>query len=144
MSDSFNHPMGAIRSSSLLHVDEEIDTAFQEAYKQEHPQEENEDIRAMAKVAALENHPGWKIIREKFLDRIEAYRSGFALVDEIANYNLTDAQIGQMTRNMHLIAGELTGILNEVTLAVETVEGRKQEQRNGTRQNMGQRTQRQA
>jgi len=137
MSDNFGHSMGAMRSGSFLHVDEEINTAFQEAYKEEHPQEEDEDFRTTTKVASLDSHPGWKVLRTKFLDRIEAYRSGQVLGDELANYTLTDAQIGQLTRNMHLVAGELTAILNEVTLAVSEVERRKEEQRNGTRQNMG-------
>lgn len=134
------NPMAAMRSGSLLHVDEEISTAFQEAYKEEHPTEEDPDFHATQQIATLDQHPGFQILRDKFMQRIEAYRSGLALSDELANYNLSDAQIGQMTRNMHLIAGELTAFLNEVALAVDEVEKHKQESRDATQQRLGRRT----
>jgi hypothetical protein len=137
-----NNSFGAIRSGSLLHMDEEIDTAFQEAYKDEHPEDTNDD-RELQQIATLEQHPGWQILREDFLKRIEEYRSGRIIGAELANYTLSDAQIGQLTRNMLLIAGELTEVLNKVTLAVSEVERRKEENRNATqRKPMGSRANR--
>jgi hypothetical protein len=135
------NPRMAIRSSSLLHIDEEIETAYEEARKESSPAEDDE-LRILTKIASLDNHPGWQIIRDKFLDRIEEYRSGRIIAEYLANYDLTDAQIGQATRNMNLVAGELTTLLNSVILAVQEVEKQKAEARRETRRPLGPRAKR--
>lgn len=132
------NPRSAIRSTSLFHVDPQIKTALDEELKAEQ-HEMSEEMRALQQIASLESHPGWKIIREQFLEDIEEYRSGRKLAELLRDYTLTDAQIGQATRNMNLVADELTRVLNAVTLAVDEVEKQKEEQRNETRQNMARR-----
>lgn len=134
-----NQPNMAIRSSSLLHMDDEIETAFTEANK-DFTQAEDEELRALQKIASLENHPGWKLIREQFLQDIEEYRSGRKLEMFCKDYSLSDAQIGQATRNMNLVADELTRMLNSVILAVQEVERQQQEKKNASTGRMGPRT----
>lgn len=131
-----NNPRGAIRSDSMLHIDEEITTAYEEAQRDTTPTED-QDLRVLQKIATLDAHPGWQIVRDQFLEVIDSYRSGRKLAEFLADYTLTDEQIGQATRNMNLIAGELTGVLNSVVVAVQEVERHKQEGRNERAGRMG-------
>lgn len=125
-------PLAAIRSSSFLHADEGMQTAFDEASKNI-TQPEDEELRILQKIATLEDHPGWQLIRDKFMQTIEEYRSGRKLDTFAKDYTLSDAQIGQATRNMNLVADELTVLLNSVMIAVHAVEQQKAEQKDATR-----------
>lgn len=129
-----NH-LAALRSTSMSHLDPEMQTVFAEEKKTE-----DVEMRALQEIATLESHPGWKLVKEQFLRDIEEYRSGRKLGDLLKDYTLTDAQIGQATRNINLVADELTRILNSVTLAVAEIERRKEEERNAPRQKMARRT----
>lgn len=124
-----NQPRAAIRSSSFLHLDEDVATAFDESQKQLDTQDD-EELRALQKIAALENHPGWKLIRDQFVSDIEEYRSGRKLDMFCKDYSLSNAQIGQATRTMNLVADELTRVLNAVVIAVSEVDRQKAEQNN--------------
>ncbi len=132
---SRNDHLAAIRSTSMSHLDPEMRTVFEEEKKTE-----DKEMRALQEIAALESHPGWKLVKEQFLSNIEEYRSGRKLGELLKDMTLTDAQIGQATRTINLVAEELTCVLNSVTLAVGEIERRKEEERNATRQNMARRT----
>lgn len=127
-----NNRMGAIRSSSFMHIDEDVRTALDEAAKDTRTQTEDEELRALQKIATLSNHPGWLLIKEQFEADIDEYRSGRKLNEFLKDYSLTDAQIGQATRVTNLVADELTRVLNAVVLAVAEVERHKEEERNAT------------
>ncbi len=130
----------AMRSSSFMHVDETVRTALDEIAEQGVKQKDDE-FRALQQIASLENHPGWKIIKEQYLYTIDEYRSGRKLDSFLKDFTLSDAQIGQATRTMNLIADELTATLNAVMLAVSEVERHQKENKDATAtRRMGPRT----
>src|SRR5690348_12740263 len=106
-------PATALRSGTFLHVDEQLQTAAQAAAS-EVKKEEDTETRELHMFAALADHPGWQVVRRVFEERIAMYRSGQLLAEYVSDPKYSDADIGNMTRTMNLVAGELTTLINKV------------------------------
>lgn len=121
----------ALRSGNILHVDTELQTAAAEVAKEVKQVEDSESLE-LRLIASLADHPGWRIVRAVFEERINQYRSGSILGEALADASIPDSVIGAMTRNTNIIAAELTTLVNKVELAALEDQRQREEARNAT------------
>lgn len=123
----------AIRSSFVNHFDDKmigLDTPEVDDIDEERQRE----MDALAEIASLQNHPGYQKIRAAREKTIEHYASGSFLGDVLANSDITDERLGQMTRVGLLLAEELRKELKSVESAESQIEADKAEKRERRKQ----------
>lgn len=113
-----NQGKKAFRNDFQVHTDDELVSMLADEEKQRQAEEEEQeaDLRS---IASLNDHPGYKIIRQRRLKAIEDYRSGKVLAGAILDAEITNAKIGELARVTNLVADELEKELNIVEAAVE-------------------------
>lgn len=122
----------AMRSNSLSHVDVEQQTALEQEIENQQ-KERDKNYHQLRTIAALADHPGWKILAAQFLKNIEGHRSGTAYAsayEKVRKGEMTLAQYGELTFTGYTIANELTVLLNSVAVSQESVEQLNEEERN--------------
>jgi magnesium-transporting ATPase (P-type) len=121
----------AIRSTSLMHVDEDVKTQYQQEISEAEKLEDAEYAK-LREIAELDNHPGWQIIRKQFLQRIDEYRSGRSFTEAILAGEINNAELGELTRIGYHVANELVTLINSVAVSQQEVAERKEEHLNAT------------
>lgn len=118
------HGSAAFRGDFRTHVDDEA-LAMQEADYKERQQSANAELRELATLASLNDHPGWQMIRGRLEQVIQDYRSGEKLRGAMLDPTVTNDQLGELTRTTMLVADELDMALKTVDVAVDAMEQEK-------------------
>lgn len=122
----------ALRGDFRVHTDNELLSMVTEDAKQRQD-EADQQLSELTAIASLNDHPGWKMLKEKFEKRIAQYRSGETLSAMILTGDVSNEKLGELTRTTNLIAQELETLLITVEASVEArkdeLDGRKRPQR---------------
>lgn len=133
-SASVNRGTSAYRSTYkplVLSEDEMVGMDPKEAEKQK--KQEEDELTALSRIASLQDHPGYQMMREARVKTIAHYRSGEFAKAALTDASIDDAHFGQLMRVGILVADELDKELKAVEEAANAIEDEKA-RRNARRQ----------
>lgn len=107
----------AIRGDFKVHTDTELVSMIEEDERLRQ-EEADQQLSELTAIASLNDHPGWKMLKKKFENRIADYRSGKILSDLIKSEASLEI-IGQKASMTNLVADELETFLITVEASVE-------------------------
>lgn len=113
-----NRHSRAIRGDFKVHTDTELVSMIEED-ERARQDEADQQLSELTAIASLNDHPGWKMLKDKFEKRIADYRSGQALAAAILDAEVTNEKLGELTRTTNLVATELETLLITVEASVE-------------------------
>lgn len=111
-------PNRAHRNDFQTHTDDELVTMMADD-QQAREEAVNKELSDLTAIASLNDHPGWQMMKKSFEKKIENIRSGAVLAAAILDAEVSDEQLGQLTRTTNLVAAELETLLMTVEAAVE-------------------------
>lgn len=114
----------ANRSTATEHFDDDM-IALAEREKEEIDAERQEELEAIAEIAALTDHPGYQKMRTARMTTIEHYRSGAFVEAAMVDPEITNEKLGELVRVGTLVAKELEKELLTVESAAQAVEEEK-------------------
>lgn len=107
----------------VLSEDEMVGIDPKEAEAQK--KQEDEEMASLARVASLNDHPGYQMMRDARLKTIQHYRSGEFAKAALTDASIDDAHFGQLMRVGILVADELDKELKAVEEAAHAIEDEK-------------------
>lgn len=111
----------AFRSTTVLAMPpEDIDEKPKEQIEIDDEQERLNDT-----YASLQGHPGWELIKKDFQQSIDDFRSGKALEAACLDPQISDSELGKLTRTSIFVASELQKKLLTVESAALALEEKR-------------------
>jgi hypothetical protein len=105
--------LDSVQSAPTLATSPDVESSKSDELKQN----EQESAKTDYAVAALNDHPGWKVIRGMMADDIDAFKS-LSFVD-MKKYS--NAELGEVVRVEHMVATKLQTYLDKVDQTVLAV-----------------------
>jgi hypothetical protein len=119
-----NKATGAHRANYRPLFDEQM-LGLSERELTDEERQRDEDLRTLATLGSVKEHPGYQMMRAARLKTIAHFRSGEYAKAAAVDAEVDDAKFGQLMRLGMLVADELEKELNTVEAAADAVEQEK-------------------